>query len=128
MRQSIIGGTSAFTALGMMYHSRKPATCESKGVTSRFDFGVNLNPMFEKRYKLGEDEFVAKERFICVTDGVGGWIRKNVDVGLFTKEYVKHIARLYDNGEYSNLKELLDNASKMTKATGSSTCVMAELT
>jgi len=62
-----------------------------------------------------------------VTDGVGGWIRKLVHTGLFTKEYVRHIARLYDNKEYASLKELLDNASKMTKARGSSTCVMAEL-
>jgi serine/threonine protein phosphatase PrpC len=71
---------------------------------------------------------VVRQRFICVTDGVGGWIRKLVDTGMFTKEYVKHISSLYDNGEYSSLKELLDNASQMTKAMGSSTCVMAELT
>ena len=62
-----------------------------------------------------------------MTDGVGGWIRKLVHTGLFTKEYVQHIARLYDNKDYTSLKDLLDNASKMTKATGSTTCVMAEL-
>ena len=83
--------------------------------------------MFEKRYKSGEDNFVAKSKFICVTDGVGGWVRKMVDPGLFTKEYVVHIAEMYDSGDYSNLKELLDNASKKTKAKGSSTCVMASL-
>lgn len=71
---------------------------------------------------------MVRDNFICVTDGVGGWIRKLEDTGLFTKEYVKHIAALYDNGQYSDLKELLDNASKMTKAIGSSTCVMAEIT
>jgi serine/threonine protein phosphatase PrpC len=84
--------------------------------------------MFEKRYKQGEDNYVVRDRFICVTDGVGGWIRKLVDTGLFTKEYVVHMADLYDKGEYTSLKDLLDNASKMTKAMGSSTCVMAELT
>lgn len=83
--------------------------------------------MFEKRYKQGEDAYVARDRFICVTDGVGGWARKLVDAGGFTKEYVSHIATMYDQGDYSSLKDLLDNASKKTKAKGSSTCVMAEL-
>ena len=68
-----------------------------------------------------------RDRFLCVTDGVGGWARKLVDAGGFTKEYVKHIAEMYDRGEYTTLKDLLDNASKRTKARGSSTCVMAEL-
>ena len=62
-----------------------------------------------------------------VTDGVGGWARKLVDAGKFTKEYVTHIANLYDTGDFTDLKSLLDNASKMTKASGSSTCVMAQL-
>jgi len=34
---------------------------------------------------------------------------------------------LYDQGKYSSLKDILDNASRMTKAKGSSTCVMAEI-
>ena len=88
---------------------------------------MTLNPHFHKRNENGEDAYVVKDQFICVTDGVGGWIRKLVHTGNFTKEYVQHIARLYDNKEYSCLKELLDNASKMTKAKGSTTCVMAEL-
>ena len=57
-----------------------------------------MNPMFEKRWKMGEDNYVVRDKFICVTDGVGGWIRRLVDAGGFTKEYVKHIARLYDQG------------------------------
>jgi len=113
----------------VVYFSQKnqPARCDAKD-SSRFEIGVTLNPMFEKRYRFGEDAYVAKERFICVTDGVGGWQRKLVDPGLFTKEFVQHMSKLYDNKQYSSLKELLDNASKLTKARGSSTCVMAELT
>ena len=95
---------------------------------AHFDLGVVLNPMFEKRYKRGEDSYVAHPRFICVCDGVGGWIRKLVDVGLFSKEFTRHINELYVKKQYSSLKDLLDSASKMTKAKGSSTCVMAELT
>jgi len=105
---------------------RYPAQAEARP-GPKFDAAVTLNPMFEKRFKRGEDNFVKRDRFICVTDGVGGWIRKLVDTGLFTKEYVVHVADLYDKGEYANLKELLDKASKMTKAKGSTTCVMAEL-
>ena len=86
-----------------------------------------MNPMFEKRCELGEDAYVVRDQLICVTDGVGGWRRKLVYTGLFTKEFVKHIAALYDAKNYTTLKDLLDNASKMTKAKGSTTCVMAEL-
>ena len=65
---------------------------------------VTLNPYFEKRYKKGEDCYAILSRFenkektnlICVLDGVGGWQRKIVDPGLFTKEMVVHIANLYN--------------------------------
>ena len=86
-----------------------------------------MNPYFEKRYKKGEDNYVVRPNFLCVTDGVGGWIRKLVDTGLFTKEFVVHIAINYDQNSYESLKDLLDKSSKMTKAIGSSTCVMVEL-
>eukprot|EP00355_Strombidium_rassoulzadegani_P005052 CAMPEP_0168618786 /NCGR_PEP_ID=MMETSP0449_2-20121227/6255_1 /TAXON_ID=1082188 /ORGANISM="Strombidium rassoulzadegani, Strain ras09" /LENGTH=270 /DNA_ID=CAMNT_0008659679 /DNA_START=35 /DNA_END=847 /DNA_ORIENTATION=+ len=92
-----------------------------------FESAVTLNPMYEKRYKKGEDNYVVRDQFICVTDGVGGWQRKMVDPGLFTKEYVSHIATLYDQKQYKSLKDLLDTASKLTVAKGSSTCVMAQL-
>lgn len=92
-----------------------------------------MNPAFEKRYKMGEwlldqigeDAFILRDDFICVMDGVGGWINKLVDAGAFTKEYTMHMANMYDQGDYTTLKDLLDNASKKTKALGSSTCVMA---
>ena len=70
---------------------------------------------------------MVRDRFICVTDGVGGWANRGVDVGLFTKEFVKHIGSLYDSRKCKSLKEILDQASQMTKATGTSTCVMAEV-
>ena len=80
-------GLSAAPCL-YLAHS-KTAKCDTP--TSRFNFAVTLNPMYEKRYKQGEDNYVAHPRFICVVDGVGGWVRKMVDPGLFTKEFVKHI-------------------------------------
>ena len=83
--------------------------------------------MFEKRHKLGEDSFVALPTFICVCDGVGGWIRKLVETGNFSREFAVNIQTLYVTKQYKNLKDLLDQASKLTKSKGSSTCVMAEL-
>jgi serine/threonine protein phosphatase PrpC len=64
---------------------------------------------------------------ICVCDGVGGWIRKLVETGYFSREFAGHIKSMYLQKQYKNLKDLLDNASAATKAKGSSTCVMAEL-
>lgn len=102
-------GVSFAGAYSLKKYSQQAASANN--IESKFNFAVTLNPYFEKRYKQGEDNFVVRDNFICVTDGVGGWIRKLEDTGLFTKEYVKHIAALYDNGQYSDLKELLDNAS-----------------
>lgn len=83
--------------------------------------------MFEKRHKLGEDSYVAMPFMICVCDGVGGWIRKLVETGNFSREFAVNIQTLYINKQYQNLKDLLDQASKITKSQGSSTCVMAEI-
>jgi serine/threonine protein phosphatase PrpC len=115
---------TTFSMLGLIGHRETEA---DRGHKSKFRYAVTMSPMFEKRFKMGEDNYVVRDKFICVTDGVGGWKRRLVDTGLFTKEYVKHIATLYDNGQYVTLKDLLDLASKMTRAQGSSTCVMAEL-
>jgi serine/threonine protein phosphatase PrpC len=122
-RNLLLGSSSL---LSLCYFSSPLALAEQK--QSQFRYAVTLNPYFEKRDEMGEDNYVVRDRFICVTDGVGGWIRKLVKTGKFTKEYVQHIAHLYDKNEYETLKDLLDNASKMTIAKGSSTCVMAELT
>lgn len=62
--------------------------------------------MFEKRYKKGEDAYEiinankddaepGNATFICVLDGVGGWVRKLEDVGKMSKEMVGHIAQIY---------------------------------
>ena len=113
--------------------------------------GCTLNPMYEKRYKQGEDAYVVaqgnfedwrtagQETFVCVMDGVGGWKRRLVDAGKFTKEMAKHVKEIYIN-EYTGypgkehtegsqihtLKDVLDHASKRTNLQGSTTCVMAE--
>ena len=125
MNKNLIFKTSSLASL--CFYTSHLTFAEQKP-TSKFRYAVTLNPYFEKRDEMGEDAYVVRDNFICVTDGVGGWIRKLVKTGKFTKEYVRHIAQLYDQKQYQNLKELLDNASKMTKAKGSSTCVMAELT
>jgi protein phosphatase PTC7 len=60
-------------------------------VTSYFNFAVKYHPHFEKRNKLGEDAYVAENRFICACDGVGGWIRKLVETGDFSREFAVNI-------------------------------------
>ena len=73
---------------------------------------MTVNPYFEKRYKKGEDCYTIlnaegikdKPTFICVLDGVGGWQRKLVDPGLFTKEIVTHIDHLYKGNQKLELK------------------------
>ena len=73
-------------------------------------------------------------------DGVGGWSRRLVETGKFTKEMAKHIKEIYIN-EYTGypgkehapdsqihtLKDVLDQASKRTNLPGSTTCSIAEI-
>ena len=70
---------------------------------------------------------MVRDDFICALDGVGGWIEILIDSGLMTKELIKHIASNYDSGSFENLHDLLDKSVRMTKAKGSTTCVMAKL-
>ena len=76
---------------------------------------------------MGEDNFLVRNKFVCVLDGVGGWSSKGIDSGLMTKELVKYIASNYDASQCRNLHELLDESVKLVKAKGSTTCVMAEV-
>ena len=73
-------------------------------------------------------------------DGVGGWARRLVDTGKFSKLMANHVKEIYIN-EYTGypgkehtpdsqihtLKDILDQASKRTMLPGSTTCVMAEI-
>jgi len=92
-----------------------------------------LNPKFDKRHKQGEDNLylAANGRLVCVLDGVGGWSEILVDAGLMTKELVGHLKNVYENryltGELSSLNDILHEAVKLTKAKGSTTCVLFEL-
>jgi hypothetical protein len=62
--------------------------CEAQKTETAFRFyGVN-NPKFDKRYKMGEDAFLGRPRFLCVLDGVGGWSDLLIDPGKMTKEFI----------------------------------------
>ena len=57
-----------------------------------------LNPKYDKRWKGGEDALYVSpnNRFVCVMDGVGGWIEILVDSGEMTKEMVHRIRHEYE--------------------------------
>jgi len=44
---------------------------------------------------MGEDNYLVKPNFICVLDGVGGWIEVLIDSGKMTKQLIKHIDDVY---------------------------------
>jgi len=35
---------------------------------------------------------MTRPNFLCVLDGVGGWIELLIDSGLMTKEFIQHMA------------------------------------
>lgn len=92
-----------------------------------FHGGVLVRPHDEKVYKGGEDAFAASKTLLVVADGVGGWADHGVDPGLFSKQLCKDIQAIYDTDNMKPLKEILCEAVKLNKNTGSSTCVLASL-
>ena len=82
--------------------------CKSK-IRPYFQTAWTLNPKYDKRCKGGEDALYLSpnKRFVCVMDGVGGWIEILVDSGIMTKEMVKRIEYEYEQkyckGELENL-------------------------
>jgi len=71
-----------------------------------------------------------RPNFICVLDGVGGWIDYLIDSGIMTKEFIGHIAHQIDNGfdETGVLSDILDHAQAKTVAKGATTATLAQLT
>ena len=67
-------------------------------------------------------------RFICVLDGVGSWTYRFTDVGKMTKEFVQHIADVYDEQEDGlSLVQIIHKAYTRVKSSGSTTVCAAEL-
>ena len=50
-----------------------------------FRYGSSNIPHADKRYKGGEDAWIAQEDLLVVADGVGGWEAHGIDSGLFSK-------------------------------------------
>ena len=55
---------------------------------NHFQFGSHGIPHPEKAYKGGEDAYYAANSLLVVADGVGGWARRGIDPGLYSKELV----------------------------------------
>ena len=94
----------------------------------RFRGAVSMLPHDDKVDKGGEDAFTVSKTLIAVADGVGGWARRGVDPGLFSKQLTKDIQAIYnEKGSSLSLKEILVEAVKMNTNKGSSTAVLASL-
>ena len=132
MLQRFVGGAS-MSALSLAYfNSQKNA--EATGQKTAFLVSASsYRPMFEKRYKNGEDaHFIDKGgRMICVFDGVGSWTTKTVDVGAYTKEVVGHIDTVFNTWHLEDrrrsLHEVLHESVMRVRKRGSTTAVLAEL-
>jgi len=129
----LIGGGLATAWVTERLLKQKQALADQGGLQAYMVSASTLNPKYDKREKKGEDSlYIApNERLVCVMDGVGGWIEILVDAGLMTKELTGHIKDTYENryltGELSTLNQVLDESVKLTKAKGSTTCVLFEV-
>lgn len=68
--------------------------------TSRnyFSIGVCMIPHRDKAYKGGEDAFSCSNDscMFCLADGVGGWAKKGVDPGLYSRELCSQFKDMYE--------------------------------
>lgn len=70
------------------------------------------------------------ENMLCVADGVGGWAESGIDPAIYSKRLCALIDELYSTGNdryLFNPKELLVDAVKKNKETGSCTCCIVTL-
>ncbi|TNV76749.1 hypothetical protein FGO68_gene3286 [Halteria grandinella] len=103
-----------------------------KGPINRFQAAVTNIPDHKKRDRGGEDAWILTEELLAVADGVGGWNRKGVNPGIFARELCANVwgdyKQMRQEGKKCsdiNIRQLLINAVARTKATGTSTFVMA---
>lgn len=91
-----------------------------------FRFGSSNIPHFQKRYKGGEDAWLAQEDLLVVADGVGGWEEHGIDSGKFSKQLVRNVREVYEASPFKELKQILIDSVRKTDEIGSSTIVMAK--
>ena len=60
-------------------------------------------------------------------DGVGGWADEGVDAGLYSRQLVSDIHQIYKENKTRGLKDILVEAARINKQTGSSTAVLAKI-
>jgi len=71
-------------------------------------------PHHEKVASGGEDSygFSSDSCLICVADGVGGWRKKGIDPGLFSKDLVANYLNIYENQRHlGNMIKVTDRAT-----------------
>ncbi|XP_009782699.2 putative protein phosphatase 2C 55 [Nicotiana tabacum] len=107
------------------------------GGTTRMVAGSFYIPKTNEQKPLGEDaHFIcAEEQTIGVADGVGGWAKKGIDSGKYSKELMEnaelsiHKQKQQDKSSTANIDliKVLNEAFLNTKAMGSSTACMLTL-
>jgi len=95
-----------------------------------FRAGICLNPHPQKRHKGGEDACCVTDNLISVADGVGGWAESGIDPAIFSRKLcanIEAIALEADDVTLMKPVDILVDAVKNNKETGSATCVICTL-
>ena len=98
--------------------------------TNKFKAGLYINPHYAKRSKGGEDAACLSDNMLSVADGVGGWAESGIDPAIYSKRLCNIIDELFASGDERYLfspRELLIDAVRENRETGSCTCVIATL-
>lgn len=115
----IVGGILAQTALG------------EQGLFMSKTVIIPKNPALEKK-GLGEDsaDVSPDNKLIAIADGVGSWVKKGIDSGIFARKLTSSVVEAHGNENGYNARQLLVHGCDMaTQATtgGTSTAVVLKL-
>jgi protein phosphatase PTC7 len=90
-------------------------------------FEAGVSSMVGPGKKKGEDAYYTSNDVLAVADGVGGWTLSGIDPSKYAWELMRNVENEEKLAKERNAFQILSNAAKQCKETGSSTCVLMVL-
>jgi protein phosphatase PTC7 len=111
---------------------------EEPTISSRFVHKTVIIPHDQKKHRGGEDAAATTDRLLVVADGVGGWAKRGVNPGLYSRLLTKTVVDLFHEVEQQQtfkdrdddvLVNIVHEANQLAAAEhiGSATCTVVRL-
>jgi protein phosphatase PTC7 len=110
--------------------SSQDASPISRSIGAYFVHKTVIIPHDDKKHRGGEDAASTSPQFLVVADGVGGWVQRGVNPGLYSKLLTKSVMELGERNTTLSLTEIVHAANWLAadQHLGSATCTTLKLT